>query len=294
MKQAAEDARAGAGRPGEIEWAGRKLTPRRKQVIVAVDHGLPLDRVEGLERPLQVMRSLASDPKVDGTIASLGLLKTSARLGIDLSRMARIVTVDYVGFQTSGGSTFLSTRELIVEPEAAEEVRAHAFKMFLNLYDDSDLLMRNIKDVERFVNAGGKLGISTLVEVMFFGNRGFADPRTQAAVFARGCRLAMELGADAAKVPMIEDASAAAEAIEAVGIPTFVLGGARWESREALRAELCRIAALPVCGVMFGRNVWQTEDIGRTVSDIASVLRPGRTGSSQVGSSRRGAKRAAG
>ncbi len=288
MKQSAGGQRARTDAAWEIEWAGRKLTPRRKQVIVAVDHGLPLDLVEGLERPLPVMRSLASNSEVDGIIASLGLLKTCGRVGIDLSRMARILTVDYVGFQASGGTTLLSTREVIVEPEAAGEVHAHAFKMFLNLYDDSDLLMCNIKDVERFVSAGGRSGVSTLVEVMFFGNRAFADPRTQAAAFTRGCRLAMELGADVAKVPMIQDAAAAAEAIESAGIPTFVLGGARWESRQALQAELCRIAALPVCGVMFGRNVWQTEDIGQTVSDIAGVLRP-----RQKAPSGKGVKRAA-
>ncbi|HET6487458.1 MAG TPA: hypothetical protein VFH83_13610 [Spirochaetia bacterium] len=293
MRQSVGDQRRKTA-AGQVEWAGRSLTPRRKQVIVAVDHGLPLDRVEGLERPLGVMRSLAANSEVDGTIASLGLLKTCDRLGIDLSRMARILTVDYVGFQTSGGTTILSTREIILEPEAAAEVQAHAFKMFLNLYDDSDLLMGNIKDAERFVSAAVRTGVPTLLEVVFYGNRGFADPRTQAAVFTRGCRLAMELGADALKVPMIEDAAAAAEAIDSVGVPTFVLGGARWESRQALQAELSRIAALPVCGVMFGRNVWQTEDIAQTVSEIAGVLRPQGHGSQRKGAERKGAKRAAG
>jgi len=273
MRQTSGDGRARADTAGEMAWAGRKLSPRRKQVIVAVDHGLPLDRVEGLERPLGVMRSLASNSQVDGTIASLGLLKTCGRLGIDLSHMARILTVDYVGFQTSGAMTLLSTREMILEPEAAGQVQADAFKMFLNLYDESDLLMRNIKDAERFVSAAERTGVPTLLEVVFYGNRSFADPRTQPAVFTRGCRLAMELGADALKVPMIEDAAAAAEAIDSVGVPTFVLGGARWESRLALQTELCRIAALPICGVMFGRNVWQTADIDQTISDIAGALR---------------------
>jgi DhnA family fructose-bisphosphate aldolase class Ia len=260
--------------PALASWISRNLSPERKQLIVAVDHGLSLAKVEGLERPVEVARKLAKSPDVDGLIASCGLLKQTERSGIDISNLVRIVTVDYVGFEKKKGNTKLTAREIVVEPDLAIAIQPHAFKMFLNIYEDVELLMNNVKDVERFVSIGNKNGISTLVEVVFYGNRSFANPRTQDKAFARGCRLAMELGVDAIKIPMIENTKVAAENILAVGLPTFILGGERHGNRDSLILELTRVVMLPVCGIMFGRNVWQAEDLSGTISDIAAVIRP--------------------
>jgi fructose-bisphosphate aldolase, class I len=255
-------------------WAGRELTPQRKQLIVAIDHGLFLDEVKGLERPFDVLAGLVANPEVDGIIATVGLLKHAERRGIPLSSIVRLLTVDYVAFDPSAANPTLEVREIMVEPEATMSVRPHAFKMFLNIYADPALLMRNVRDVERFVAFGQRNDVATLVEVMFFGNRRFADPRTQESAFARGCRIAMEIGADAIKVPMIGNIEAMARVIDDMGLPAFVLGGAKHESRESFQAELRRVARLPVCGIMFGRNVWQSPDLSGAVADICAALRP--------------------
>jgi DhnA family fructose-bisphosphate aldolase class Ia len=255
-------------------WAGRELTPRRKQLIVAIDHGLFLAEVKGLERPFDVVDGLVANPEVDGIIATVGLLKHAQRLGISLSNVVRLLTVDYVAFGPPAANQTLEVREIMVEPEATEMVQPHAFKMFLNIYDDSTLLMRNVRDVERFVAYGQRNQVATLVEVMFFGNRHFADPQTQESAFARGCRIAMEIGADALKVPMIANTEVMAQTIDDMCLPAFVLGGAKHESRELFLAELRRVARLPVCGIMFGRNVWQSPDLAGAIADICAALRP--------------------
>jgi fructose-bisphosphate aldolase, class I len=260
--------------PAPTVWAGRELTPQRKQLIVAVDHGLFLAEVKGLERPFDVLAGLVTNPEVDGIIATVGLMKHAERRGILLSNIVRLLTVDYVAFDPSVANPPLEVREIMVEPEETESVRPHAFKMFLNIYDDPALLMRNVRDVERFVAFGQRNDVDTLVEVMFFGNRHFADPRTQESALARGCRIAMEIGADAVKVPMIGNTEAMAHTIDDMGLPAFVLGGAKHENRESFLAELRRVACLPVCGIMFGRNVWQSRDMSGAIADICAALRP--------------------
>jgi fructose-bisphosphate aldolase, class I len=257
-----------------IVWAGRELTPRRKQLIVAIDHGLFLEEVKGLERPFEAAAGLAAHPEVDGLIGTYGLWKHAERRGIDLSKIIRLLTVDYATFDPSSRHPILEVRHTVVEPEESAAVRPNAFKMFLNLYDDPTLLARNLKDIQRFVTWGGRNGVSTLLEVVFFCNPGFADPKRQDAIFAHGCRLAMEIGADAIKVPMIANTDIMARAIEDTGLPAFVLGGSKHDSRDAFVAELRRVACLPVCGVMFGRNVWQSPDMPGAIGDICGALRP--------------------
>ena len=58
-------------------WAGRVRTPRRKQPIVAVERGLFVTDVKGLERLFDVVAGLVANPEVDRIIATVGLWKNA-------------------------------------------------------------------------------------------------------------------------------------------------------------------------------------------------------------------------
>jgi class I fructose-bisphosphate aldolase len=255
-----------------LHLAGREVTPENKQLIVAIDHGFSFSNIEGLGQPFDIVRQLSAIKDVDGIIASFGIYKQAKRLRIDLSEKVRILTVDYIALDSFEGCDRLTQREIVLQPEEVESVQPHAYKMFLNIYDDTSLLIRNIRDFERFVTAGARNGVLALAEVMFYGNKAFDDLRTRSSELLRGCRLAMEAGADILKIPMVEDSDIIAEIADRLKLPIFLLGGAKCNSEKEMHNNLQRLATLPIYGVMFGRNIWQSNDISGMISKIAAAF----------------------
>jgi class I fructose-bisphosphate aldolase len=132
------------------------------------------------------------------------------------------------------------------------------------------LLLDNVRDFSRFASAGKRLGIQALAEVLFYNNSGFKDPKKQAAELKRGCRIAMELGADMLKIPMIRDHEAIAEIIEQTGLPVYILGGS--DDHTVFLNEIKSISRLPISGLMVGRNIWQGENMTQRIKEISHAL----------------------
>lgn len=254
--------------PELVRWTRGPLTPADKQVVVAIDHGLSFPDMPGLERPQALLASLAGNPNVGGLIAAPGVYRHARRWGVDLNHMNRLITVDYL---VQSGDT-LTAREMFISPEEAADYQPDCYKMFFNIYSDKADLMRNIHDFSRFAAAGRRLGVSCLAEVLFFNNSEALDgAKKQAEQLYFGCRTAMELGADVLKIPLIEDKERIFEIIDKLGVPTFILGGAKVGSDsfvDAMRA----LGRLPVCGVMLGRNIWQSADMDHTIACVAEAI----------------------
>ena len=242
---------------------------RGKQLIIAIDHGLSFPEIEGLEQPINTLRELASLPQADGIIATPGMYRQAQRKQIPLQRLQRFITVDCVLADASG---WLKERETLISPEDATEYQPDCYKMFFNMYDDSRQLMNNVRDLNRYIVAGARLGVKTLAEIMFYNNQRFAQPGQQAAELYKGCRMAMELGADYLKIPMLEDIDAMGEIIHRVQLPTYILGGPSCHTTEELVASLERLKGLPIEGFMFGRNLWQHGDMTARVERIAGMV----------------------
>ena len=79
-------------------------------------------------------------------------------------------------------------------------------------------------------------------------------------ILTLGARMAVELGADALKIPYTGDVDSFRNLIEVSGVPTLVLGGARSDhERDALElyAEAHEAGA---AGCLMGRNVTKSPD----------------------------------
>lgn len=245
---------------------------KRKQLFIAIDHGLSFPILEGLEKPFDILKVISDHPEIDGLIASLGVFRQAKKLGIDLADKTRLVLVDYVALKEKDGVSYLDQREMIVKPEETEIVAPHCFKMFLNLYEDDKQLYRNCRDVERFTVYGANHGVNTLAEIMFYGNKAFADPATREAELMRGCRIAMELGADALKIPYIPNSNIVEEISNSLKLPIYMLGGQKNEDREAFKSQLREMSKQKIDGFMFGRNVWQSDDMEKTIEEILNII----------------------
>ncbi len=244
---------------------------RPRQLFVAMDHGLSFPDMPGLERPFTLLRDIAANALVDGLIASAGIYRQAENMDISLERLTRLITVDYVCLGGAKGAQSLTSRAMVLTPEEAADYRPGGYKMFLNIYDDNELLISNARDFSRFAAAGRRLGIKALAEVLFYGNARFQEAKTQASELMRGCRIAMELGADMLKIPMIRDHEAIGEIVERLGLPVYILGGS--DDHATFLKEVRSIKNLPISGLMVGRNAWQGTDMPTRIREIAGALR---------------------
>lgn len=255
------------------KWTRGKLTDQSKQLIVALDHGMSFPDIQGLDRPFDTLKNVLEDKNVDGIIAAPGVYRQAENMGLTLENINRLITVDYVATKQTGGMTCLTEREIILDPEEAGSYRPDCFKMFFNVYTDKKEMIRNARDLSRFAVAGRRLHISCLAEIVFYGNEAFLHPGRQAEELYNGCRIAMEVGADVLKIPIIEDTKAMGDVIEKLQLPTFVLGGAKQPTRKGLTDSLEKLNSMPICGLMFGRNVWQCSDMHSVIEQIKDILK---------------------
>lgn len=247
-------------------------TNTAKQLFVALDHGLSYPDMKGLEEPLSLLAQAAANPQVDGIIACPGLYRQAEKAGLNLSHITRLITVDFVASKKQDGREVFTHRETVITPQDAAAYAPHGFKMFFNMYDDPDLLLANIQDFSRFAAAGKRLGIAALAEVVFFGNLRFSQQETQAEELAKGCRMAMELGADVLKIPAISDKAAMAKIIRQVGLPTYILGGVP-EDEDGFAKGVGELCSLPIHGLMLGRNIWQYGNMNDRINKLSAAVR---------------------
>lgn len=249
----------------------RKSTEPQK-FFIAIDHGLSFPEMQGLEHPFDILKMVSDNKAIDGVIASLGIYRQAQKLKIDLEDKTRLLLVDYATVEEQANRAVLTQRKMIVKPEETQIVNPQCFKMFLNVYEDSKELYQNCRDLERFAVYGAQHDIATLAEIMFYGNRAFENPHTQASELIRGCRIAMELGADALKIPYMSDLSVVNQIADTLKLPIYLLGGNKKDNITEFLAQLKLMRACKVDGFMFGRNVWQSEDMAQTIEDILYIL----------------------
>ena len=108
---------------------------------------------------------------------------------------------------------------------------------------------------------------------MFYGNRAFANPKTRASELMRGCRIAMELGADALKIPYIDDLSVIDKISHTLKLPIYLLGGSRTENHEQFLEKIQEVSQRKIAGLMFGRNIWQSENMEEMVHKIIQIIK---------------------
>lgn len=239
------------------------------QLIVPVDHGLSLGNVKGLENPETVFRHLA-ELGVDGTLASPGVARRIAPLcherGIPL-----IVTLDTQIWvdDSESGESHVSDITLISSVERAKRLGASAVKILFIAGSPSPHVYRdNLALMGQVIEAGEALNVPVMVEPVWFG-----PPLEQAAYEAaiwHGSRLAMEFGAHILKIPMVGVETT--RRIIDWGLPVYYLGGGLNTNRDAFLAQVRSGISAGIRGVVFGRNVWQSDSMAETLSDLRTAI----------------------
>jgi DhnA family fructose-bisphosphate aldolase class Ia len=245
---------------------------RHRALVVAFDHALVLGPIPGTEDPLGQIRCFA-EAKVDAVLLNLGLIRQFANSSFEAPLPALIARIDWstVWSVIADGGTGQLRSALLARPEDALRQGADAVLTYMVVgTGDADFESKEVSRTAEVARECDRIGIPLIVESLARGKnvQNPGDPKW----LNLHTRMAAELGADAVKTDYTGDHASMKSVVEGCPIPILVLGGSRSGSdEEAL--EIVRGAYVAgAAGVFFGRNVFQSLNMGRFLQRARAVL----------------------
>ena len=213
-------------------------------LIVAIDHGMALGPMTGIEEPAQVFQSL--EPYVDAWLMTKGLFthvyEPKGRAGIIL-RASGGATI--VGPDITNESVTSSVEELLAL--SADAVACSAFIGSPNERVTLTQMSRVAESCRRWcVPLVGVIGVGHDKEKT-------QDPR----FIALGARVAAEHGADIVKTYYTPDDFD--KVTRGCPVPIVIAGGPKCETDQETLQMIRGALDHGACGIVMGRNIWQSE-----------------------------------
>jgi class I fructose-bisphosphate aldolase len=236
-------------RAGKAYRMGRIFGADGRTLVLPVDHGLTLGRVEGLEDPIARVEGLLDLP-CDGLLMAPGMTRHTAGVFARRDAPARLLTLDTFfrdPGETTAGADFAAPVELAVQ------LGVDAVKLFMAWNVPNVERAATVARIAQVVARAEQYDMPVMVEPIAIG-----APREPESIALEGdaARIAWESGADIVKVAYPGEELMAAWAAE-LRVPLVILGGPRSGDAEGvlrLADETLRSGAR---GIVIGRNVWQ-------------------------------------
>ncbi len=159
--------------------------------------------------------------------------------------------------------------------EQAVALGASAITIYLFVGYTDHLETEGVDKCARFVNECRRAGLPCIIEPIAYG--GQVTGANIVELLILGAREAVEIGADALKIPYTGDVDSFRDLVQAADVPVLVLGGARSDNeRDALElyAEAQEAGA---AGCLMGRNVTKSPDPQRLVEQLCGIAHQGWT-----------------
>ncbi|MBQ9536277.1 MAG: 2-amino-3,7-dideoxy-D-threo-hept-6-ulosonate synthase [Desulfovibrionaceae bacterium] len=249
-------------------YLGKKIRMERilkrnngRTIIVPMDHGVSMGRVDGLVDMRETVSDLA-EGGADAVLMHKGLVRCGYRShGRDVGLIIHL-----------SASTDLSPEPnhkcLVGTVEEAIRHGADAVSVHVNIGDtnESDMLAA----MGQVSKACDDWGMPLLAMVYARGPKisNSYDPK----LIAHCARVGVELGADIVKVSYSGDVESFAQAVEACCVPVVIAGGQRMDStRDVLQMVYDSLQA-GGAGISIGRNVFQHPNRSKLVQALQAIV----------------------
>jgi len=264
----------GAGRTYRM---GRIFGADGRTLILPVDHGLTLGRIEGLEDPVARVDGLLELP-CDGLLMTPGLTRMTADRFARRDAPARLLTLDTF-FRLPGESS--AGTGLAGSVEQAARLGVDCLKLFMAWNVPSGERAATLGRIAEVVRRAEAFDLPVILEPIVVGEERTAEA---IAMEGDGARAALEVGADIIKVAYPGPELMAAWAAE-LRVPLVILGGPRSGEADAVLTLAEEAVAHGARGIVIGRNVWQrppdvTLRLMRRLHEIVHPNEPNVQGSS--------------
>lgn len=241
-----------------------------KTVMVAMDHGQGGVK-PGLANPEKLIETIiAAQP--DAILLSSGLARTYNYLFGHKGDPALVISSDFVLGntipQTSGS---LEVIRQSISVEEAVRLGADAIKALL-VFGNKDIEAQadNQEYITRLAEECNRWNLPLIVEPTTWGSELDAEKKKDVSLYADMARIAGEMGADLVKCDYVGTPEEYQAVVDNCPVPIAILGGSK-ASPDQIADTIENALSCGVSGVVFGRNVWQSEDPAATVKGLQAL-----------------------
>jgi fructose-bisphosphate aldolase, class I len=245
--------------------------PSGNAVVIALDHGLFMGRVPGLQQPAHVAASLF-ESGADAIQCAPGLAPAVADLVVGKRHRSYLHRLDSTNIWRDG-SLARSPGFWTPVSSPLEAVRNGAdiavCFLFAGWTDDS-LEAANLRQIGNWARECGDLGMPLMIEPLPIPPA--VQNENDPAVVGSLCRMAFELGANAIKCNYTGDAESFARIVGDVPVPVLMRGGPRTDSDAAYLTMVHDAISAGARGVVVGRNVFQAANPSDVIRELRSIV----------------------
>ena len=252
-----------------------------RAVCVAADHGYMSDVTPNVVNLRPVTEAVIRGG-VDGILLSPGQAVRLASYFQGRDGPALILRADWMNMPRLGTSNVanavpqrLLIHQKVITAQQALDLGASAITIYLFLGYNDQIEATGIEVCARFVSECHRVGLPCIIEPLAYG--GQVTGANSVEILTLGARMAVELGADALKIPYTGDVETFRDLVETAEVPVLVLGGARSDyERDALElfAEGLQAGGM---GCLMGRNVTKSPDPQGMVAQLCGIAHQGRS-----------------
>lgn len=240
-----------------------------RSFITAFDHGVTLGVPEGGgDAEGKLKQIIAGGP--DGVLVGPGLLELFGHLFAFKDAPAPIVRGDFIvnhQFIDELGEHY----RILISPAEAIALGAQAIVQFLMVgANQGRLFADNVRAISQTAQEAHRAGLPLIIEAVLWGTR--IENKKDVERLAFGCRLAVELGADAIKTEYTGDPTSMRQIIDSCPVPVLLLGGSKSADPTVLLQGTRDAVAAGAKGVIYGRNVWQADDPVAISNSLKSII----------------------
>lgn len=246
-----------------------------KGIIVAMDHGLFLGPISGVENiSAAVERVVEGQP--DALQVTAGVASAVEKFLKGKDAPAFVLRVDATNIWRSVPEPKEGYHVTVASVEDAVCLGADAIVSFFFVGYETD--SQEAENLERLANLASECRVwqmPLIIEPLVIekGAHAVRDPeRIKLAV-----RIASELGADALKVDYTGDPKSFSEIVEAATAPVLVRGGPKMDTDEAVLQMVKEAMDAGAKGLVFGRNIWQHEKPAAILAALKAIVHENAT-----------------
>jgi len=254
----------------------RRLFERGRTFVVALDHGLVMGPLRGIENPLEVVRKIAySGPDaLQMTPAMVKILKENFFSRRSPMLIARLDTTNTFRqgikpFQEGYYSQVYSVRDAV-------RVGADAVVTYLVVgYGSDNVEGYNITTLASLRKEAEDYGIPFIIEPLFV-SKDSPDSIREVNLVKYVTRLASEIGADILKVDYTGSKETFKQVVEVSFAPILIRGGPKTRNDAEFLQMLKDAIDAGAKGVTVGRNLWQSTNPEKLAKAISMIVHEGK------------------
>jgi len=255
-----------------LEIRMKKLFEKGKAFVVALDHGLVMGPLKGIERVGEVVRKIAFNgpDALQMTPAMVRLVKENFFSRSSPMLIARLDTANvWRQRYKQVGSGYYSA---VYSIRDAVEAGADAVVTYLVVgYGEDQVEGLNIDTISALRREANDYGIPFIIEPLYVSPDN-PDSVKEPELVKYVTRLASEIGADILKVDYTGDKQSFKEVVDVAFAPILIRGGPKTKNDAEFLMMLNDAIEAGASGVTVGRNLWQAKEPDKMARAISALV----------------------